>query len=310
MPPLLLNADGFPPLECRGGAISVGNFDGVHRGHAELLAQTRAVAAEVHGPSVVMTFDPHPICLLAPERRQPSLTTIHERAEQLQSLGIDQVVALRTTPALLALTPEEFFRDILQTRFQIRGMVEGFNFRFGKNRAGSNELLQPWCAAAGIAFRVVPPLADADGPISSSRIRDALIRGDIAAAARLLNHPYRITGRVGVGAQRGRTIGFPTANLQDVETLLPGEGVYAVRLVIDGQQYAAAANIGPNPTFGEDARKIEVHVIDFQGNLYGRELTVEFTARLRAVQRFGSVAELVIQLQRDITAVKEMEKAR
>ena len=293
------------PGNGRGGIVSIGNFDGVHVGHAALLRETRAVAAAVGGPVLAMTFDPHPLCLLAPERYQVALTTIADRAEQLEQIGVDQVIVLRTTPELLNLTPEAFFQRILRDRLQVRGIVEGFNFRFGKDRLGTNALLAQLCAASGLAFRELAPFARAGVPVSSSRVRNALSQGDIAEATALLNRRYHIRGTVRVGAGRGRTIGFPTANLEGVETLLPAEGVYAVSVRVAGQTWAGAANIGPNPTFGEEARKIEVHLIDYTGDLYGTEVVVEFSARLRDTRKFGSVEELKTQLQQDIAAARK-----
>jgi riboflavin kinase / FMN adenylyltransferase len=295
-----------PPSAFQGGVVSVGNFDGVHRGHTAVLAEARSAAKAVGAPVVVVTFDPHPLQLLAPERFQPLLTSVEHRAELLQCAGADGVVILRTTPELLRLDAVTFFRAILRDQMKARAVVEGFNFRFGHNRAGSNEHLKGWCTAAGIAFHEVLPSTWKGRPISSSRVREALQAGDIPTATELLNRPYRVAGRVGTGARRGRTIGFPTANLEDVQTLVPAEGVYAVRALLDGKSYGGAANIGPNPTFGEQARKLEVHLIDFDGDLYGRTLAVDFLARLRETRKFDSVDELRAQLQRDIGAARRM----
>src|SRR5439155_18958001 len=175
---------------------------------------------------------------------------------------------------------------------------------FGRGRAGTNDTLRTLCAAAGISFTEVPPVTHGGEPVSSSRVRAAIVSGDVARAAELLARPYRIAGTVVTGAKRGRTIGFPTANLGDVPTVLPGNGVYAVRAFVDGVQYPAAANVGPNPTFGEDARKVEVHLIGFAGDLCGRPLAVEFVSKLRDTRPFGGPAELVEQLRRDVAAAE------
>jgi riboflavin kinase/FMN adenylyltransferase len=289
-----------PPPEARGGVVAVGNFDGVHRGHAELLRQARLLAGEVGGPVTVVTFDPHPLQLLAPERFLPPLTTTADRARFLHEAGADAVVFLRTNADLLALTPEEFFQSVLRNGFAARGVVEGFNFRFGHDRAGSVETLRDLCAAAGVAFRVVAPFALDGVTVSSSKVRDALLAGDVTVAAKLLGRPYLLRGVVGTGAKRGRTIGFPTANLEAVETLVPATGVYAVRADAGGRRYPAAANVGPNPTFGEDARKIEAHLIGFADDLYGRPLAVEFAERLRDTRKFNSAEELVAQMRADV----------
>lgn len=298
------------PVSARESVVSVGNFDGVHRGHAELIRQARLLSeprAPASGTSVtIVTFDPHPLQLLAPERFLPPLTTLEDRVELLLANGADAVVVLRTDRDLLNLTPEEFFQRILIGQLNATGIVEGFNFRFGHDRTGTVEMLREMCNANGIAFRLVEPFMHNNTVVSSSKVRDALIAGDVRAAADWLNRPYRIHGKVIEGAKRGRTIGFPTANLGEVPTILPGEGVYAVRVCLGDQTYAGAANIGPNPTFGEHARKIEVHLIGFTGDLYGRSLTVEFMDRLRGTRKFNNVDELVAQMRLDVEKAKSL----
>jgi riboflavin kinase / FMN adenylyltransferase len=196
---------------------------------------------------------------------------------------------------------------VLLRQFAAKAVVEGYDFRFGHRRAGDNALLRDLCRRHGLAFQEVLPTTAADGTaVSSSRVRAALTAGDVAAAAELLGRRYRIAGEVITGAKRGRTIGFPTANLGGVETLVPRVGVYAVRAEVSGQAWPAAANVGPNPTFGEDARKIEVHLIEFAGDLYGQRLAVEFVARLRETKPFAGPAELSEQLKRDIGAAKRV----
>jgi riboflavin kinase / FMN adenylyltransferase len=286
----------------RGGAVAIGNFDGVHRGHAALIAELCRQAKTIHGPAVVLTFDPHPLALLRPELQLPLLTTPSDRAELLHALGVNHVVNLRPTPELLALSPDAFFQRVLRDSLSARAMVEGDNFRFGHQREGDISTLQRLCDAAQITVTVVPIPADA---ISSSRIRESLLRGDVRDAADLLGRAYSLTGRVGTGLRRGRTIGFPTANLVEVPTVIPGDGVYAVAVAIDEKKYAGAANIGPNPTFGENERKIEVHVIDYEGDLYGRVLTVTFVDRLRDTRPFGSAAELIAQLRQDVEQARQ-----
>lgn len=295
-----------PPPEFTGGAVTVGNFDGVHRGHQALVAAARRWAGRVNGPAVAVTFDPPPAALLypRPEKAVP-LTTLADRAALIAAAGADHVVTLRTDAGLLSLSPEAFFEDVLLGLFRARAVVEGSNFRFGRGRAGDTRTLRELCAKAGVGFEGVPPVAVGGEPVSSSRVRAALVAGDVAQAAELLGRPHRITGTVGTGAKRGRTIGFPTANLDGVPTLVPAVGVYAVRAVVGGQCYPAAANVGPNPTFGEDARKIEVHLIDFAGDLYGKALAVEFVARLRDTRPFAGAAELSEQLKRDVEAAKQ-----
>ncbi len=290
-----------PPPEFTGGAVTVGNFDGVHRGHRELVAAARRQADRLGGPVVAVTFDPPPAALLnpRPDKAVP-LTTLGDRAKLLCDAGADYVVALKTDAGLLSLSPEAFFEDVLRGLFRANAVVEGYNFRFGRARAGDTKTLRDLCATAGVAFEEVPPLMVGDEPVSSSRIRAALVAGDVAQAAELLGRPYRIAGTVVTGAKRGRTIGFPTANLDGVPTLVPAVGVYAVRALADGASHPAAANVGPNPTFRDDARQIEVHLIDFTGDLYGKPMAVEFVKRLRDTRPFAGAAERSEQLKRDI----------
>jgi riboflavin kinase/FMN adenylyltransferase len=287
------------PDACRGGALSIGNFDGVHQGHAALLDGLRQRAAVVPGPAVALTFDPHPLQVLR-GLTLPVLTPLDERARLLHELGADHVLVLSTTPALLQRSPEEFFREVVLERLAARAVVEGNDFGFGRNRAGNIDTLAGLCADAGIALLVVPPVLIDGEPVSSSRVRTALQQGDVAAARSLLGRPYRLRGAVGEGARRGRTLGFPTANLESLDSLLPGDGVYAVRVPWEGRNWPGAANIGPNPTFGEDARKVEVHLIGFSGDLYGRTLSLDFLDRLRDTRPFRDVQELREQLQQDI----------
>ena len=295
----------YPPAECTGGAVTVGNFDGVHRGHQALVATARRHADRVRGPAVVVTFDPPPHLVLHPDAAPRSpLTTLADRAELLHQAGADHVVILRTSPALLALSAEAFFEDVIARQLGAKAVVEGYDFRFGRGRAGTNATLRELCAAAGLAFEEVAPVTYRDEPVSSSRVRSALVNGDVARAAELLARPYRIAGTVVTGAKRGRTIGFPTANLADVPTVLPGNGVYAVRAEVDGRAWPGAANVGPNPTFAEDARKVEVHLIDFAGDVYGQPMAVEFVSRLRDTRPFAGAAELVAQLQKDVEAAR------
>ena len=288
------------PSELLGGALSIGNFDGIHRGHARIVARLIEQARQLGGPSIVLTFDPHPVRLLRPETAPPPLMWIEQKTALLDELGADVVVAYPTDLALLSLTPEEFFQSIVQDRLGAKAMVEGPNFYFGRARTGDVNMLGKFCDRAGIHLEIAPPL-EMDGEIvSSSRIRDMVSRGDVEEAKRLLSRPYRIRGMVTHGAQRGASIGSPTANLEAIDTMLPGEGVYAGRAHAAGKAWPAAINIGPNPTFGEHALKVEAHLIGFDGSLYQQPLEVDFLRRLRDIQPFDSVDALVLQLKQDV----------
>jgi riboflavin kinase/FMN adenylyltransferase len=295
-----------PPPGCRGGALSVGNFDGVHRGHVALLEELRHQGAQVGGPAVALTFDPHPLHLLHPDSYPTPLTTPAERGRLLLAHGADEVVLLRTTDEFLRLTAEEFFTRVVRGCFLARAMVEGINFGFGRGRGGNVDTLTGLCRRDGLSLVVVPPVAQDGEPVSSSRVRAALQGGAVAEATTCLGRPYRLTGTVGTGQRRGAKLGFPTANLERMETLIPRDGVYAVRVEQDVRAWPGAANIGPNPTFGEKARKVEVHLIGFQGDLYGQELGVEFIARLRDTRQFGSADELIAQLRTDVEHARRL----
>ncbi len=292
------------PPAWRGGAVAIGNFDGVHRGHQALVAETVRQAQAVSGPTVVLSFDPPPVHLLRPGSEQPPLTPLEERIQLLASYGANFVLILRTTAELLHLSAAEFFAQVVQERLAAQAMIEGENFRFGHNREGDTSLLATLCQTAGISLTIVPPVMLGDRPISSSRVRQALLAGDVRGAAEQLGRPYRVQGIVGTGQKRGRTIGFPTANLAEVRSVLPADGVYAVGVATASGRWMGAANIGPNPTFGENARKVEIHLLDFTGDLVGQAVTVDFFERVRDTRPFPSVADLVAQLHQDVEWVR------
>jgi riboflavin kinase/FMN adenylyltransferase len=295
------------PENLRHGALSIGNFDGVHRGHARLVERLLAKARELRGPAMVFTFDPHPVRLLRPESAPPPLTWTDRKAQLLDELGVTAVIAYPTDEALLALTPEQFFQRIVQEKLAARGMVEGPNFFFGHNRAGNIETLSGLCQAADISLEIVPPISVGGEIVSSSRVRAAIQAGDVDLARQLSTRPYRVRGMVTHGAGRGARIGIPTANLAAIDTLLPAQGVYAARAITGAGNWPAAVNIGPNPTFGEHALKVEAHLIGFDGSLYGQPLEIEFLSRLRSIRSFESVEALKSQLQHDIEAARRIE---
>jgi riboflavin kinase/FMN adenylyltransferase len=302
---LLRSLDRLPP-ELTGGAVAIGNFDGVHRGHARLVERLVAQARRVGGRSVVFTFDPHPLAILHPQWLPTPMTRSQRKAELLERLGVDAVIAYPTDRELLNLTPQQFFDAIVRERLRAQAIVEGPNFHFGKDRAGDAAVLRRLCDQAHLMLEIVEPLAVEEELISSSRVRNLIQSGAIGQANQLLTQPYRLSGIVGRGAQRGRTIGFPTANLEQIQTVLPALGVYAGRALVQQDRYAAAINIGPNPTFGENAVKIEIHLIDFSGNLYDQPLSVDLLDRLRDIHSFPNVQALIDQLRLDIGEVREV----
>lgn len=298
------------PASARGGAVAVGNFDGVHRGHARLVETLVAKAHQVGGPSVVYTFDPPPAAILFPNRPiSMPLTAIRRRAELLGYLGVDYLLAYPTDTSLLNLSAEEFFQEKIVGMLFAQAMVEGPNFRFGKDRGGDTNILGQMCAEAELDLTIVEPMLMGDVEqsqmISSTRIRKLLAEGHVQEANRLLTRPYRLEGTVASGAQRGKQLGFPTANLTDVPCLLPADGVYAGCVELAGTSYSAAVNIGGNPTFAEGLQKVEIHLIDFSGDLYGESIACDLLQHIRPVQRFESVDALVEQLEKDVAACRK-----
>lgn len=292
----------------RGGAISIGNFDGVHQGHAVLLAQLREAAKQAQGPAVVFTFDPHPATILRPDKPHKPLTVIERRAELIAAEGIDHVIACRPTPQLLGLTATEFFEDVLRDKLHVKAMAEGPNFFFGKDRGGDIDLLKNLCHGSGIDLSVVSAQESDGTMVSSTVIRGFIALGSIDQANQLLTAPYRVEGKVSGGAGRGADLGFPTANLIEIPTVVPGQGVYAGKCYLPSGTFAAAIHIGPNPTFEEGPDKVEVHLIDFDGDLYDRNLEIELLSRIRSVTKFANVNQLVSQVKSDIASAKRIAK--
>lgn len=287
-----------------GGAISVGNFDGVHRGHAKIIRRLVEVADRLNGPAIVFSFQPHPASVLRPESAPAVLTWLERKAELLGTLGVAALVAYPTDRQVLELEPAEFFHQMIAERLAARAVVEGPNFQFGRQRTGSIDTLATLCESTGITLDVVPPLIVGGRYVSSSRIRELIAEGRIREANELLLEPHRLRGRVVRGAQRGRTIGFPTANLESCDVLLPPLGVYAGRAMTDAGTWAAALNLGPNPTFDDQTTKFEVHLIDFDGDLYGSQIEVQLLEHIRDVRSFDGEHALVEQLTADVRAVR------
>ena len=289
------------------GCVAIGNFDGVHLGHAVMLAALRELAAEQGVQAVAVTFDPHPIAVLRPEFMPPILTTVQDRIELLRAAGADSVIVLPVTKSLLEMTAEQFFHAVILETFHAKGVVEGPNFRFGRDRKGDTAMLQGFCERASVPCRIVGPVEVNGQLISSSRIRELLCSRSLRRAVELLGHPYRMTGVVRRGAGRGAGLGFPTANLAEIATLLPAHGVYAGKSLLDGKSYPVAVSIGPNPTFGEHREKVECHIDGFSGDLYDRVLQVDLLSEIRPLQSFDSIERLVQQIREDVETTRLMQ---
>jgi riboflavin kinase / FMN adenylyltransferase len=294
------------PSTARGGAVAIGNFDGVHLGHVAIVRRLLERARAVGGAAIVFTFDPHPVRLLRPDQCPPPLTWTERKAELLAAQGVDWIVAYPTDEALLQLSADDFFSRIVRETLAARALVEGPNFYFGHNREGTIQRLGELTASAGISLDIVPPVEIDGAIVSSSRVRDLIRAGEVRQANKLLSAPYRIRGMVTHGAGRGAKIGFPTANLGAIDTLLPAQGVYAGRARVADATYAAAINLGTSPTFGDATQRVEIHLLDIDEPLYGQPLEVDFLTRLRDIRPFDSPASLVDQLKRDIEQVKQI----
>ena len=280
--------------------LTVGVFDGVHVGHQYLFGELRARAEERGLLGGVVTFRQHPRTILDPESRVNYLTTLEERTKLIRSLGIELVVALPFTPELRQLSAREFVL-LLKDDLKMRGLVIGQDFALGRGREGDVAYLNALGQELDFSVDVVQPFKRNGETVSSTAIRDALARGDVAKVTRFLGRNFSLSGPVVRGVERGRTLGFPTANLAvNSNQALPADGVYATRVRTSSSIYSAVVNIGQRPTFGEKDRTVEVYLLDFEGDLYGEEIKVELVERLRAEKKFDSADELKAQISRDV----------
>ncbi|WP_028587488.1 bifunctional riboflavin kinase/FAD synthetase [Desulfocurvus vexinensis] len=284
----------------RGSCLTIGNFDGVHKGHQKLLARTR-IRAEANGhESVAVTFDPHPLRVLTGGSTPPFITLTEQKVELIERQGVDICVLLRFTREMAALEPEEFVRRYLVDGLNMKYMVIGYDYAFGKGRRGNYELLAALGAQHGFQVERVNPYMYGGAVVSSTRIRDMVRAGRVWEAQPLLGRFYTVRGTVEHGQGRGgRLLGFPTANLRLVDELYPAGGVYACWATHKLVTRPAVVNIGTNPTFGEHALSVEVHILDFDRDIYGDDLRVQFVQRLRSERKFNGPQELVTQITRD-----------
>ncbi|MES2963258.1 MAG: bifunctional riboflavin kinase/FAD synthetase [Bdellovibrionota bacterium] len=285
-----------------GSILTIGNFDGVHLGHRELLTRVVTKARAVNLPSVVMTFEPHPVKVLHPDRKFPRIFDLDDQKERLTALGLDMLVVEPFSREFSQVPAERFVSEWVYKSFSPREIVVGYDFSFGANREGSIDFLREKARDLGVAVEVVPPVKVNDVLVSSTRVRQAVEDGDVALAKALLGREFYLKGLVEKGAGRGRTIGIPTANLRGTAELVPKRGVYAAWASVRGQRYKAVVNNGLNPTFtpGLQGLSVEAHLIGFDGDLYGETLRLDFVTRLRDEVKFSSVEELVARIRSDI----------
>jgi riboflavin kinase / FMN adenylyltransferase len=287
-----------------GVIAAIGAFDGLHRGHQVLLGDMVARAAELGARTVCVTFDPDPAQVLHPDVAPRALGSAAEREQLIRATGVDEVYVWPFTPAVAQMSPDAFIADLC-LRYALIEVWVGVDFGFGRDRSGNVQTLVELGQRHGFGVHARAPVFDGDRPISSTRIRDLLEAGEVAEAARLLGRPYRLAGEVLGGAQRGRLLGFPTANLvPKAAQVLPAHGVYAGLATTADSLHPSVANVGTRPTFGEEQPLIEVHLLDFSGDLYGQQLAFDFVERVRGIRRFESVDALRAQIADDIAGAR------
>jgi riboflavin kinase/FMN adenylyltransferase len=294
------------PADRKGGVVALGNFDGVHRGHQALLAQARERAASLGAPVVAFTFEPHPRGFFVPDTGPFRLTLLPAKTRLLAEHGAQAVLAQRFEASFAALPASSFIEDVLLSGLGARHVVCGYDFTFGARRSGNVEMLRAEGARRGFGVTVVDPVTHEGEIYSSTRIREALRHGWAREAADLLGHSWEIEGTVELGDQRGRTIGFPTANVSLGEHLRPRFGVYAVRALVDGVWRNGVANLGKRPTFGKLQENFEVHLFDFAGDLYGKVLRVALVDFIRAEMKFAGLDALKAQIAADGEAARRV----
>lgn len=288
------------PAPSPGPIVTVGNFDGVHLGHRALIDRARAVAREQGRPLCVYTFWPPPVAVLRPELKPLQIQSKDERLASLAQAGVDQVVVERFDAEFSKHDAAWFADEVMGRRLGAAGMVVGWDFKFGRGRAGHADLLRE---RLGIPVEPFGPWTLDGEVVSSSRVRELVQQGDVGGAARLLGRPHTVSGEVVKGDGRGRTIGIPTANLRVTTELLPADGVYAVRMLVGGQRVPGVANVGVRPTFAA-GRSFEVHLLDFDADLYGRTVAVELIERIRGERKFSGIQELVARIHADIAEAR------
>ena len=300
---------GLSSAKLAGVVLTIGNFDGVHRGHQAILAAGRRRADAARNQLVAMTFDPHPLAVLTPGHVPPTLTPLDEKLHRLADAGADVVVVVASTPELLGMSAEAFIREAIVERFRPAAMVEGASFGFGRQRQGDVYMLKAEGAGLGFEVQIVQPVRVAlgghqDAAISSSLVRQLLRSGSAEQAAVCMGRPYALIGTVVHGEGRGHQLGFPTANIQTTSQLIPAEGVYAGQIVVDRRRHDAAVSIGCNATFDGEMVLIEAYVLDFTGDLYGRSVRLELADWIRGQRDFGSADALRERNAADVADVR------
>lgn len=301
------------PPEVKGGAVAIGNFDGVHLGHQEVIGEAGLIAKAHQIPWVVLTFEPHPRMVFMPNQDPFRITPFRIKSRHVEALDVDHLVVLQFDKDFAKRTAEEFIKDVLVDGLNAKHVVCGYNFYFGAKRQGNPDMLLHQGREHGYGFTCVNPVSDDDGiAYSSTRVRDYLNEGNVRDAWNVLGSPFEIEGRVIEGDQRGRTIGFPTCNIELHEYLRPRLGVYAIRAGVDHGTHTTwhdgVANIGKRPTFDKRDILLEAHLFDFEGDLYAKHLRVGLVDFIRAEKKFNGLEEITDQIAKDCISAKEILK--
>ncbi|MBW4054994.1 MAG: bifunctional riboflavin kinase/FAD synthetase [Proteobacteria bacterium] len=286
--------------------VTIGNFDGVHRGHAEIFAHLKKISIDRGVPSVVVTFEPHPLKILAPESAPSLITTFEQKSALIAEYGIDYLVVVPFSKEFSQLPANDFVLTILCRSLGMVHIIIGHDYAFGRGREGNFKTLETLGVLNGFTLEDLPPIGEEGVVFSSSLVRSAVADGDMDAAARILGRYYQISGTVVHGREIGQTLGFPTANIATPNELLPSDGVYAVMVRIDDQWVKGACSIGINPTFGANTRTIEVFLLDYSSQIYDHGITVHFVQRLRSVQRFSDAVALKNAISQDVTNTRSI----
>ena len=291
----------------RNPVLTIGNFDGVHKGHLAIFDRVKRIARDIGGTSAVMTFEPHPIKVMRPGNGPPLITQSRHKLGLISDAGIDLILCIPFTEEFATISAHEFVEDILVRTIGIKEIVVGYDYNFGRDRKGDIGLLRKMGEELGFGVHMVGPVYLNNMLVSSTAIRNLVREGRISEAGRLLGRGYRISGEVVRGFGRGRRVlGYPTANIRPVDELIPKNGIYAVRVEVVDERHFGVCNIGYNPTFGENALSIETHIFDFSRDIVGKDITLHFVDQIREEVRFESVEELSDQIARDILRARGM----
>ena len=288
--------------------VTLGNFDGIHLGHQKILERVKTETSRVGGESVVITFEPHPLKVLSPKSCPPFLTPFRRKILLIEQSGMDVLLCIEFTKTFSEMSPSDFVKNILVEKVGAQKVIVGFNYHFGKNKKGNPQILKQIGSLFNLQVEIIDSLIIEGTTVSSSKIRELIKNGQVEKASKLLGRHYSILGKVIEGAKRGHLLGFPTANLEISEELTPLPGVYAVEVLWKRQSFKGVANVGWNPTFqteGEGKISSEVYILDFNENIYGEQIQIDFVRRIRDEARFDSIAQLITQIQKDIEWAQE-----